>query len=335
MGCGQWSRRSRRSTRKSLVGEGIEIRPFGEADLEEVLEVLRLSLGEPPGLRRTKELFAWKHFENPFGRSLLLVAEGEGRVAGFRAFMRWRLKGPSGVTLNCVRAVDTATHPDFQRRGVFRDLTMAGIDQVTAEGSDLIFNTPNEKSGAGYLTMGWKEIGAVGLMGLPGLGVLRRARPEPWNPAADLLVCNASPESLENAALHFDRPARGWRTPRTPDYLRWRFGAHPTARYLLYENDHGAGIGRANLRRGRRELVMSELGGSRGPIGGLRRAARPDYTVAWFSAASPERRLAVSAGLVPIPGKRALTLMARSLRPSDHDLSWSQWDLSFGDLELL
>ena len=44
---------------------------------------------------------------------------------------------------------------------------------------------------------------------------------------------------------------------------------------------------------------------------------------------------AIGAGLLPIPGKRALTLMARPLLPFDHDLSWKRWDLSFGDLELL
>jgi GNAT superfamily N-acetyltransferase len=317
------------------LAEPIEIRPFRESDLEEVLEVLRLSLGEPPGLRRTRELFAWKHFDNPFGRSLMLIAEGEGRVAGFRAFIRWQLKGPSGATLRCVRAVDTATHPDFQRRGIFRDLTMAGIDQATSEGTDLIFNTPNEKSGAGYLTMGWHRIGDVGLMGVPSPRALRRARSETWNTNTSLHVANASPASLAKASIRLDRPARGWRTPRTPDYLRWRFGAHPTAQYLLYEDERAAAIARANVRRGRRELVLSELSGSSAPIRHLRRAARPDYTVAWFSAGSPERGLALRAGLAPIPGKRALTLMARPLRELEHDLSWRSWDLSFGDLELL
>jgi GNAT superfamily N-acetyltransferase len=317
------------------MAEQIEVRPFEDGDLEQVLEVLRLSLGEPPGLQRTNELFAWKHFENPFGRSLLLVAAADGRVAGFRAFMRWRLQGPAGDTLNCVRAVDTATHPAFQRRGVFRLLTLAGIDEATAEGTDLIFNTPNEKSGAGYLTMGWKEIGQVGLMGRPGARFLKRARTESWSPAPHLLVPKASPELLERAADHLDRPARGWRTPRTPEYLRWRFGSHPTAQYLLQESQRGVGVARASVRRGRRELVVSELGGGSRPIGALQREARPDYTVAWFSARSPERRLAIRAGLLPIPGKHPLTLMARPLRPIDHDLSWSRWDLSFGDLELL
>lgn len=335
MGSGPWWRPSRRSIRESPVGEDIEIRPFGEGDLEQVLEVLRLSLGEPPGLRRTKELFAWKHFDSPFGRSLLLVAEGGGRLAGFRAFMRWRLQGPAGAALNCFRAVDTATHPDFQRRGVFRLLTLAGIDQATAEGGDLIFNTPNEKSGPGYLTMGWKEIGRVGLMGRPSPRVLAPARSESWSPTPHLLFPRTAPSSVARVAATLERPPQGWRTPRTPEFLRWRFGLHPTAHYLLHESEEGIGIARANLRRGRKVLVVSELGGNERPVGALRRAARPDTTVAWFSAASPERRLAIRAGLMPIPGKRALTLMARPLRRLDQDLSWSRWDFSFGDLELL
>ncbi len=60
---------------------------------------MRAALGEPPGLGRTPELFAWKHFENPFGRSLMLVAEADGVIAGFRAFMRWQLEVPGGGTL--------------------------------------------------------------------------------------------------------------------------------------------------------------------------------------------------------------------------------------------
>ena len=63
----------------------------------------------------------------------------------------------NGITFRCVRAVDTATHPDFQRRGIFRLLTRPGSKWRAEQGLDLIFNSPNEKSGAGYLTMGWQK----------------------------------------------------------------------------------------------------------------------------------------------------------------------------------
>jgi GNAT superfamily N-acetyltransferase len=312
------------------------VRPFQDTDLPEVLDVLRLSLGEPPGLTRTPDLFAWKHLENPFGRSLMLVAESEGQIAGFRAFMRWELAQPGGTMLRCIRAVDTATHPDYQRRGIFRLLTMAGIDLAIDEGIDLVFNTPNEKSGAGYLTMGWSDVGEVGVMARPALGAVRSARRNaPWGLPPRRAIDDSLPQAVFEAFAH--RTSSGLRTPRTPAYLRWRFGAHPTAHYLFAHTGAAAAIGRAHIRNGRRELVVSEVVGHRGheAVTMLRRECRPDYTVAWFSRNSPERRIMVRSGVLPIPRYSALRLVARPLRNLNSDLSWANWDLSLGDLELL
>lgn len=318
------------------VSEAFQVRPYRDEDLLEVLEVMRLSLGEPPGLARNEALFAWKHLENPFGRSLLLVAEDDGRIAGFRAFMRWDLMATNGITLRCVRAVDTATHPDFQRRGIFRLLTMAGIELATEQGIDLIFNSPNEKSGAGYLTMGWQEIGTVGVMVRPGLGLLRpqRREREPSPTEAELSVAAAG----RTAALAVaEREPVGLRTPRTAQYLRWRFESHPTSRYVLATASDGVAVGRVHNRKGRRELVISDLAGrgSHEAVSSLRASTRPDYTVAWFSDGVVERGQALRSGMIPVPGLRALTLMARPLRELPVDLAWKNWDFSLGDLELL
>lgn len=317
-----------------MPGE-VAVRPFDEADLPAVLDVMRAALGEPPGLGRTPELFAWKHLENPFGRSLMLVAESEGVIAGFRAFMRWELLSPTGTLLSCVRAVDTATHPDFQRRGIFRTLTMAGIEMATDDGVDLIFNTPNEKSGAGYLTMGWQRVGPIGIMARPGRGLLGLGGgtwPEPraWSPA----------DTIEEGGLDVlaQGHGRGLATPRSRDYYRWRFAAHPTGTYVVAAEPDGAAVGRLNMRNGRRELVISELGGARAPrmVRTLIRRFRPDYTVAWFSADTAERRWAMAGGLLPVPRVSALTLVARPLRPLEVEVGVpAAWDLGLGDLELL
>lgn len=316
------------------MSDGVRVRAFEKSDLPEVLEVLRLSLGEPAGLARTPRLFAWKHLDNPFGHSLMLVAEEGSRIVGFRAFMQWQLATPGGHLLRCVRAVDTATHPDVQRRGIFRMLTLSGIEQATSDGIDLIFNTPNRQSGPGYLTMGWREIGRVGAMVRPSWRLLGSSRHRhEWAPA----VRPVSEADLERLLGLADRLPRGLRTPRTRDYLHWRFTAHPTGLYFSARSAEGMALGRAHLRRGRRELVISELFGAGSPRAAraLRAATRPDYTVAWFSAGSSERAWAVRSGIVPIPGFTALTLVARPLRELPVDLSWANWDLSLGDLELL
>src|SRR5207247_2560043 len=120
--------------------------------------------------------FRWKHVDNPFGRSFMLVAEAEERILGLRAFMRWRFAA-GGREVGAVRAVDTATHPDFQGRGIFSLLTRAALDSLPAD-VGFVFNTPNEKSGPGYLKMGWHEVGRIpiAIRVRNPMGFVRRAR---------------------------------------------------------------------------------------------------------------------------------------------------------------
>ena len=63
----------------------------------------------------------------------------------------------------CLRAVDTATHPEHQGKGIFKKLTLQLIDEAAKQGYDFIFNTPNAQSTPGYLKMGWKRWGKVPL----------------------------------------------------------------------------------------------------------------------------------------------------------------------------
>ncbi len=82
---------------------------------------------------------------------------------------------PEGETLRAVRAVDTATHPDHQGKGIFTKLTLGAIPDLDDDGVDLIFNTPNDKSRPGYLKMGWSEVGRVPVGRAPRLAQ-RRSR---------------------------------------------------------------------------------------------------------------------------------------------------------------
>jgi len=316
------------------MSDTITTRELDDRDVLDVLDLLRAALGEPPLLRRTPELFGWKHFENPFGRSLALVAETDDRIVGLRAFMRWDLTTPDGSVVRCVRAVDTATHPDYHRRGIFRRLTEETLELAVAKDIDLVFNTPNEKSGAGYLSMGWKEIGPVGGMVRPSTRLLTDRTPGPTTEAGRFLADPVPADSISVA----DRAPLGLRTPRSDAYLRWRFASHPTARYFRVDAGDSVAVVRPNVRKGRRELVLADVFGPR-PSRAIRRAGRQSrsaYLAAWFSPHTPERRAAVRSGLIPVPGVTALTLMARPLRDLEVDVaSMTSWDLAISDLELL
>jgi GNAT superfamily N-acetyltransferase len=316
------------------VADTITTRQLDERDVPEVLDLLRASLGEPPLLRRTPELFGWKHFDNPFGPSIAILAEADDRIVGLRAFMRWDLLTKAGATVRCVRAVDTATHPDYQRRGIFRRLTEEALELAVAKEVDLVFNTPNEKSGAGYLSMGWKEVGPVGVMARPSPRLVSDRHPGPVTEPERFL---ADPKPAIPLAVA-DRAPRGLRTPRSEAYLKWRFGSHPSARYFRIDSGASTAVVRPNMRKGRRELVVADVFGPR-PATAMRaatRRSRAGYIAAWFSPGSPERAAAIRSGLVPVPGVRALTLVVKPLRDLEVDVeSMASWDLAISDLELL
>lgn len=314
------------------MSETIVTRTMQRHDLDEVLELLRASLGEPPLLKRTPELFAWKHFENPFGESISLVATSAESIVGLRSFMRWNLRTPSGALVRCVRAVDTATHPAFLRRGIFRRLTEEAVEVAKSRAIDLVFNTPNTKSGSGYLSMDWTEVGPIGVMMRPTRHFLNVGSRHETARLPDLI------ESAHWKRIPLSRAALGLRTPRSEDYLNWRFGSHPTARYYKVETESGQAIVRPNMRKGRNELLISDLFG-RDTHRAIKRAAKSTnarYLATWFSQGTPERAAARRAGLIPMPKVTALTLMARPLRELDVDVTeMSSWDLALSDLELL
>lgn len=317
------------------MAERIAIREASGSDVPQILEVLRLALGETALLERTPELFSWKHELSPFGPSIVLVAEIDEQIVGVRALMRWELETTTGNTLHCVRPVDTATHPDYGRRGIFTQLTESALEVARAEGVDLVFNTPNPKSAAGYFKMGWGEVGWVGAMVRPRFfGAL------PVTPGELPEVSRLVPEASEYHPIAVDdREPLGLRTPRSPEYLSWRFSKHPTASYgLLEAAQDGIAFVRPSVRRGRTETLVVDTFGE-GRTEALRRvvaSSRSRYTATWFSRGTPERRSAVYAGLLPVPGLKTLRLVALPLTSLEVDvLAIGSWDLAMSDLELL
>jgi GNAT superfamily N-acetyltransferase len=319
--------------KRSSVTE-ITTREASPDDVGAILAVLKAALGETPLLRRTPEQWAWKHETNPFGPSIVLLAMSGDRIAGVRAMMRWHLTTPDGSTVECVRPVDTATHPEFERRGIFRRLTMEALDIARDRDVNLVFNTPNPQSGAGYISMGWQEVAPIGVMVRPRIG--RALAPVSGaTPSLADVVPTSRPFSPIDAP---DRPPRGLRTERSTRYQDWRFAGHPTVRYGAINSGSGAAVVRVGVRKSRIELVMSDLIGDAGSSE-VRRAHRGNkarYMAGFFSKGSPERSAAMAGGMMPVPGMKALRLVAMPLTDIDIDVfDLGSWDIATSDLELL
>lgn len=321
-----------------------EIRAVRPEDLDAVLELLGASLHWVPG-ELFRRFFEWKHHENPFGPSPAWVAVEGSRVVGFRTFLRWEFEHPDGRVRRAVRAVDTATHPDAQGRGVFRALTVHALDELAREGVDFVFNTPNAQSRPGYLKMGWQEVGRLPASVRPrGPGALVRMRAarvpaERWSLQASAGV--PAPEAF--ADPHVDDllrslPApRALRTRRTRAQLAWRYGFEPLAyRVLALDGDvrRGLAVFRVRRRGGATEAALCEVlapGGDRRAAAALERlvarAGEADYVIRL------DRRPLTRSGYVRLPRQGPVLtwrpVAGAGARPTPREL-----DLTLGDVEL-
>lgn len=325
-------------TSDSLAVGEVEYRRADAADLLAGREVVRVSMGwrddEP-----NAELFAWKHEQSPFGTSPAWVALIDGRVVGFRTFMRWQFLDDQGERVSAVRAVDTATVPQARGRGVFRGLTLRAVDELTADGVGLVFNTPNDQSRPGYLTMGWAVVGQLPLTvrprSLARIPALRRARvpAERWSQptTVGLDAAHALADEGTAAALLAHAPQRGWRTDRSPGYLAWRFGLAPLRYRVLFATADPADGGVVFRLRRRGPVVEAAIAEQLVPdvhiartlVRKVLRETGADYA-AGLRSPGPD-------GLRRVP-RQGPTLAARQLAIQPTALAG--WALTLGDIEL-
>jgi GNAT superfamily N-acetyltransferase len=337
------------------LDESLVVRAYEDRDEHEVLDLLRRSLGEGPAGERSSAFFRWKHLENPFGRSFMIVAESDGRIIGFRSLMRWRFRlGGEERFVESVRPVDTATHPDYRGRGVFSMLTRAALESLRDQ-VDLVFNTPNPDSLAGYLKMGWQVVGTL----RPSIQV---CRPSLWRAARrsatssvserpKIVAPSAAEALVDEAALaeligDAEVPRQRYATPIGLDYLRWRYADAPLLDYRAVREDRDGRLDGLAFFRARREgslwgIVVSQLfvrpgdtGAARRLLARIRRSSEVAYVAGVFPRASAAAR--ARRGPRTLPSPRTITLVVNPLTeglvPDPRDPS--SWGLSTCDVEV-
>jgi len=321
----------------------LEIREYHDDDEPAVLALLQASLGWVPD-GQYASFFSWKHVENPFGRSPAWVAVDARRIVGFRVFLRWEFER-GGQVVRAVRAVDTATHPDYQGRGIFSRLTLHAIEALRAEGVGFVFNTPNDQSRPGYLKMGWKPVERLPVLVRPrsisSLLAVARARvpADKWS-----LPCEAglsAPAALSDrdgveSLLRARGATTGIRTRKSAAFLSWRYGFAPLAYRALLTGERledGVVIFRLRRRGAAVEAAICDtlLPDANRPrlVGALRDVVRKsgaDYAV---RIGGPKE---ARAGFFPLPGQGP-TLVWRAVSDSAMPAA-DEWQLALGDVEL-
>lgn len=197
------------------------IRKASEIDIPKIIELLKISLGETL-IPKSEVLWKWKHLDNPFGKSPVLLAEENGQLIGVRAFLKWEYS-ENGKFHPACRAIDTATHPDHQGKGIFKNLTLSLIDEIKKDGVALIFNTPNSKSTPGYISMGWEKWGKLPLKLNFHFNKSKKYKNEnsDWEQVSPLIDVIESSDFIGPKI----------QTRLVPGYMRWRYRDNPLFPY--------------------------------------------------------------------------------------------------------
>jgi len=310
------------------------IRQAKKEDKPAIVELLKESLGESL-LKKSTSIWDYKHVANPFGESYVLLAEEDGELIGVRAFMSWKWQMGNQVW-QAYRAVDTATHPNHQGKGIFKKLTLQALADVGKNEACFIFNTPNEKSRPGYLKMGWESLGKISIALVPSLvytlgSFLNNGKKyiQPLTVSALDALCISHNKALEATGQLF--------TPKSSAYLAWRYEHNPMQPYQILTGKNWYVAVYQKKHRYFTELRIAEV------IGGHTKAARKEIKAVVTHLALKNRCLLISTteknlfslkyfgAIGPILTCRDLTAEKEILTKSKQA---DAWQYAMGDLEL-
>jgi GNAT superfamily N-acetyltransferase len=326
----------------------MQIRTATETDIPAIIGLLKISLGESL-MPKSERYWRWKHLDNPFGNSPVLLSwEGETLV-GIRAFMRWEWTY-QGKIYSALRAVDTATHPEHQGKGIFKKLTLSLIDLCKEKGDHFIFNTPNEQSKPGYLKMGWQEAGKLPIV---------MSVQKPLKMLTNVLFQNDKNNKdvksqisyyLEHPQLpalirEHNRHSHVGTNVSVP-YLKWRYLNVPVARYVAIGEEQGGelkGLLIARIKKSRlgQELRVTDCfikpaHGVKGLMHKMREFKKlygVDYSTI-SGLGSQDQKQMVGRFRWKAPFGPTVTIRSLSLTDLGILQNFNHWSPSLGDLEL-
>lgn len=121
-------------------------------DVREVVALIKKNL-QP---EYTEEFLLWKHVNNPFGKSISMVATEDDRIVGVVFYMRYNLNRRDGSSIKCIRPFDACTDQKLRGKGIFKKLMVECLNKYSKD-YELLLANPNKNSYSEFIKLGWKE----------------------------------------------------------------------------------------------------------------------------------------------------------------------------------
>lgn len=150
------------------MGRKWKIRAYREGDEEGIFE---LDKSVHPSLERNRDQWMrwwrWMYKENPAGNGRIWLADHDGKIVGQYAIIPVVMKIVS-ETITGSQSLDTVTHPDYRRQGMFETLAKEVYREAARDSIHIVYGFPNEFSYPGFIKkLGWFDVAAMQTMVKP------------------------------------------------------------------------------------------------------------------------------------------------------------------------
>ena len=336
------------------------------ADLPAILDLVGTEYSYP---YNSAAYWQWRYSENPAAEVAIYVARGEGgQVVAMQPVSAYMMA--IGGEVHDVHLFTAAiTHPQYRRRGLFRQLIERIVADLGQRSDFFIFTFPNELSVRGFRQFaGWKQRESLSLYVRP-LSLLSWLHPKNATPGDIEARLVAAPERVGDLILsqasHFEEDtlpllhsafsANVAYVRRNQEYLEWRYPGNPTGKYFVQQarrDDELVGyiVVKMSQRYGLRAGLIVDLVARDNQVAHmlLRRVIRTSrqhrsqalaYLVGRFN---PYRSALLRAGLFPLPNNWTPRRFCLYVYPGGGSsgslgkiIGESPWYVTWGDTDVI
>lgn len=192
------------------MNPGYQVRPYRPEYRSRILELQRHLWSSDPALNDA--YFKWKYEQNPYASTIRIYLAFEGeRAVGMRGFVggRWEA-GPPRQEVAIFCPDDLVIEPEHRNRGLFTAIMNTAFEDLADHQNGFALNVGGrELTVLGSLTMGWKRIAPLRLVGVSSTQYRRLYR---WRNrlGGTRFLWRLAETRLLNMRTRFDRLDREW-----------------------------------------------------------------------------------------------------------------------------
>ncbi len=217
--------------------KGYELSGYTDNDIEGIIALVSVLWGCDTSFNR--DYFTWKHRRNPFLRGNIgIVAKSGGEVIGFLGYVPAEYK-IGDTRFSILQQCDTVIRPEHRGKGLFSEMSKAGIRMYGHEYRFIVNFTSNYMTATGLMKIGFKPLAPVSYLRRFNLFNLARAKLKPGNGTLIKPGKFGNIEVSDNIRSSdiFSGGTANCYSEKTiylnkiPEFLDWRY-ANPRARYM-------------------------------------------------------------------------------------------------------